>query len=93
MVILDNTIVNAGTVKCVTNIFQFTMVKFTLVNFHGYGGKNKDDPSPITNAFTRKIGGYISSLSKLCLFCCPAQKKTHGKFQIRFQEDLSGLLR
>ena len=43
---LKFTIVN-GTVS-VTGIFQFTMVNFTLVNFHDYRGKNKDDPSPIT---------------------------------------------
>ena len=52
----------------VTGIFQFTMVNFTLVNFHDYRGKNKDDPSPITIWLPKKIGGYISSLSKLCLF-------------------------
>ena len=57
----------------IVNIFQFTMVKFTLVNFHVYGGKNKDDPSPITIGSTKKIGGYIFSLSKLC-FVCPSQK-------------------
>ena len=28
----------------VTDNFQFTMVNFTLVNFHDYGRKNKDDP-------------------------------------------------
>ena len=43
---LKFTIVN-GTVS-VPGIFQFTMVNFTLVNFHDYCGKNKDDPSPIT---------------------------------------------
>ena len=43
---LEFTIVN-GTVS-VPGIFQFTMVNFTLVNFHDYCGKNKDDPSPIT---------------------------------------------
>jgi len=32
----------------VTGIFQFTMVNSTLVNFHDYRGKNKDDPSLIT---------------------------------------------
>ena len=64
---LKFTIVN-GTVS-VTRIFQFTMVNFTLVNFHDYRGKNKDDPSPITIWLSKKMGGYISSLSKLCLFC------------------------
>ena len=64
---LKFTIVN-GTVS-VTGIFQFTMVNFTLVNIHDYRGKNKDDPSPITIWLPKKIGGYISSLSKLCLFC------------------------
>ena len=48
----------------IVNIFQFTKVKFTLVNFHGYGGKNKDDPSPITIGSTKKIGGYIFCLSQ-----------------------------
>ena len=44
---LKFTIVN-GAVS-VTGIFQFqTMVNSTLVNFHDYRGKNKDDPSPIT---------------------------------------------
>ena len=65
---LKFTIVN-GAVS-VTGIFQFqTMVNSTLVNFHDYPGKNKDDPSPITIWLPKKIGGYISSLSKLCLFC------------------------
>ena len=64
---LKFTIVN-GAVS-VTGIFQFTMVNSTLVNFHDYRGKNKDDPSPITIWLPKKIGGYISSLSKLCLFC------------------------
>ena len=49
------------------------MVKFTLVNFHGYGGKNKDDPSPTTIGSTKKIGGYILVYLKLC-FVCPSQK-------------------
>ena len=53
----------------VTGIFQFTIVNSTLVNFHDYRGKNKDDPSLITIWLPKKIGGYISSLSKLCLFC------------------------
>ena len=65
---LKFTIVN-GAVISVTGIFQFTMVNSTLVNFHDYRGKNKDDPSPITIWLPKKIGGYISSLSKLCLFC------------------------
>ena len=64
---LKFTIVN-GTVS-VTGIFQFTILDFTLVNFHDYRGKNKDDPSPITIWLPKKINGYISSLSKLCLFC------------------------
>ena len=34
------------------------MVNFTLVNFHDYRGKNKDDPSPITIGLPKKIGGY-----------------------------------
>ena len=57
---LKFTIVN-GAVS-VTGIFQFTMVNSTtLVNFHDYRGKNKDDPSPITIWLPKKIGGYISS--------------------------------
>lgn len=35
--------------------FQFTIVKFILVNFHDYGRESKDDPSPITIGFTKKI--------------------------------------
>lgn len=35
--------------------FQFTIVKFILVNFHDYGRENKDYPSPITIGFTKKI--------------------------------------
>ena len=42
---LKFTIVNGA--LSVTGIFQFTMVNTTLVNFHDYRGKNKDDPSPI----------------------------------------------
>ena len=53
---LKFTIVN-GAVS-VTGIFQFTMVNSTLVNFHDYRGKNKDDPSPITIWLPKKIGGY-----------------------------------
>ena len=64
---LKFTIVNGA--ESVTAIFQFTMVNSTLVNFHDYRGENKDDPSPITIWLPKKIGGYISSLSKLCLFC------------------------
>ena len=64
----------------IVNIFQFTMVKFTLVNFHGYGGKNKDDPSPITIGSTKKIGGYIFSLSKT-LFCLSQPKKRMESFK------------
>ena len=56
---LKFTIVNAAV--SVTGIFQFTMVNSTLVNFHDYRGKNKDDPSPITIWLPKKIGGYISS--------------------------------
>ena len=61
---LKFTIVNGA--ESVTAIFQFTMVNSTLVNFHDYRGENKDDPSPITIWLPKKIGGYISSLSKLC---------------------------
>ena len=53
-----------GSIGVISN-FQFTIVKFILVNFHDYGRENKDDPSPITK---KNIGGYISSSSQLCLF-------------------------
>ena len=57
---------------CVTGNFQFTMVVFTLVNCHDETRKNKGDPSSIA-IWLKKIGGYISSLSKpcfhICLFC------------------------
>ena len=36
-------------------IVKFTIVKFILVNFHDYCRENKDDPSPITIGFTKKI--------------------------------------
>ena len=50
---LNITIVK-GSIGVISN-FQFTVVKFILVNFHDYGGENKDDPSPITIGFTKKI--------------------------------------
>ena len=54
----------------VTGSFQFTMVNFTLVNFHDYGGKNKNDPLPMTIGFTRKkwVGMSLVYLNFVCLF-------------------------
>ena len=43
-----------GSIGVISN-FQFTIVKFILVNFHDYGGENKDDPSPVIIGFTKKI--------------------------------------
>ena len=36
--------ITASGCASVTDNFQFTMVNFTVVNFHDYGRKNKDDP-------------------------------------------------
>ena len=43
-----------GSIGVISN-FQFTIVEFILVNFHDYCRENKDDPSPITIGFTKKI--------------------------------------
>ena len=50
---LNITIVK-GSIGVISN-FQFIIVKFILVNFHDYGGENKDDQSPLTIGFTKKI--------------------------------------
>jgi len=64
---LKFTMVN-GTASLTPN-FQFTMVNLTLVSCPDNSGKNKVDLTPDNNLVTKKKGGYISCLSKPCLFC------------------------
>ena len=64
---LKFTMVN-GTASVTPN-FQFTMVNQTLVSCPDNSGKNKVDLTLDKNLVTKKIGGYISCLSKPCLFC------------------------
>ena len=64
---LKFTMVN-GT-SSVTPNFQFTMVNLTLVSCPDNSGKNKVDVTPDNNLVTKKKkSGYISCLSKPCLF-------------------------
>ena len=65
---LKFTMVN-GTASVTPN-FQFTMVNLTLVSCPDNSGKNKVGLTPDNNLVTKKRGGYISCLSKPCLFCC-----------------------
>ena len=52
----------------VTPNFQLTMVNLTLVSCPDNSGKNKVDLTPDNNLVTKQRGGYISWLSKPCLF-------------------------
>ena len=70
---------------CVTGDFQFAMVLFTLVNCHDETRKNKGDPSSIA-IWLKKIGGYISSLSKPCFHICLFCRQFEVIFQGRGKE-------
>ena len=52
--VYNGKIIVNSTVKCVTDIFQFTMVKFTLLISMATAERTKIDPSPITIGITKK---------------------------------------
>ena len=64
---LKFTMVNGTAI--VTPNFQFTMVNLTLVSCPDNNGKNRVDLTADNNLVTKKRGGYISCISKPCLFC------------------------
>ena len=66
---LKFTMVNGTT--SVTPNSKFTIVNLALVSCLDHSGKKKVDLTPDKNLVTKKKrGGYISCLSKPCLFCC-----------------------